>query len=57
MKPGDRGFFTTKDTNGHEKISWEARRILADKATSMKFFRGLLCFSLFRQNFSATDAL
>jgi len=32
-------FFTTKDINGHEKISLEVRCIPAGKATSMKFFR------------------
>ena len=40
VKLGD-SFFTTKNTNGHEKISWQAQHILAEKATSMKFFRVL----------------
>jgi hypothetical protein len=49
VKLGD-SFFTTKNTNGHEKISWDARRILADNATSMKFFRVLSGISLFKKN-------
>jgi hypothetical protein len=48
-------FFTAKDTNGHEKISWRVRHILADKATSMKFFRVLSCFSLLKKKFSTTQ--
>jgi hypothetical protein len=35
------GFFATKDTNGHEKNSWEIRRIPAVKAASHEFFSGL----------------
>ena len=38
-------FLTTKSTKGHEKNSWEGRRMLAVKAASMNFFRVLLCFS------------
>jgi hypothetical protein len=49
VKLGD-SFFTTKDTNGHEKISWQARHIRAEKATSMKFFRVLSGISLFKKN-------
>jgi hypothetical protein len=48
-------FFTTKNTNGHEKISWKIRRILAEKATSMKFFRVLSGISLFKKNSSLTQ--
>jgi hypothetical protein len=47
-------FFTTKDTNGHEKISWQARHIRAEKVTSMKFFRVLSGISLFKKNFLPT---
>jgi hypothetical protein len=47
-------FLTTKDTNGHEKISWQARRIRAGNPTSMKFFRVLSGISLFKKNFSLT---
>jgi hypothetical protein len=53
MKPDDY-FFTTKDTKGHEKISWEAQRIRAEEATSMKFFRVHSGISLFKKNFSVT---
>jgi hypothetical protein len=41
--------FTTKNTNGHEKISWQVRHILAEKAISMKFFRVLLGISLLKK--------
>ena len=52
---GDRGFFTTKNTKGHEKISWKIQLIRAEKAISMKFFRILSGISLFKKNSSPTQ--
>jgi len=40
-------FFTTKNTNGHEKISWKIRLVLAEKAISMNFsyyYHSTSCF-------------
>jgi hypothetical protein len=46
VKLGDRGFFTTKNTNGHEKNSWEIRRTLVrktvEKATGRIFEEELI---------------
>ena len=52
VKLGD-SFFTTKNTNGHEKISWQTQCILADNATSMKFFRVRLCISWLKKEVPA----
>lgn len=37
-----------------QKNSWEVRRILAEKATSMKFIRVLSYILLLKKNFSVT---
>jgi hypothetical protein len=50
-------FFTTKNTNGHEKISWKIRLVLTEKAISMKFFRTTIPKLLvFQQDFSGKKA-
>ena len=47
-------FFTTKDTNDPKKFHGMNNAFPQSKPFSMKFFRVILCFSLFKKNFSVT---